>query len=416
MVRQCCFATIVFLGAAANVVAQNASNIAEAEAWRPAEPLTAQVPAPAHDAGKPSAKVDPAVVPAAASSPIAEPARQGKTRVTNGTGTLPNDAGQVWREYDISPYTARVTTTKRPEQAIVDWVLRETGYEAWHTEPLGILSAGPRTLRVYHTPAMQAVVADLVERFISSEAATYTFSMRVVTLDSPDWRTTGQRLLRSISTQTPGVNAWLLAKEDAAILVGELRRRSDCREHSSPYLMVNNGQATLVSAMRGRPYVRDVIPRPDTAVGFDPSPGQVDEGFNLDSSPLLTADRRMVDATVKCDIDQIEKVIPVMLDVPTRTLPAQRTKIEVPQIVHYRFHERFRWPADQVLLVGMGMVALPMPVDGSSLVPGVPLPLGNAPARADLLVFIECKGPAVPSAAATTGHFQRAAKNYRGRY
>ena len=94
------------------------------------------------------------------------------TRVTGGSGTLPNDAGQVWREYDISPYTTRVTTTKRPEQAIIDWILRETGYEAWHTEPLGILSAGPRTLRVYHTPKMQEIVADLVDRFVSSEAAT----------------------------------------------------------------------------------------------------------------------------------------------------------------------------------------------------------------------------------------------------
>ena len=200
--------------------------------------------------------------------------------------------------------------------------------------------------------------------------------------------------------QTPGVNAWLLAKEDAAILLGELRRRSDYREHSSPYLMVNNGQSTVVSAMRGRPYVRDVILRPDTAAGFDPSPGQVDEGFTLDFSPLLSADRRMIDATIKCDIDQVEKMIPVMLDVPTQASPRQRTKIEVPQMTHYRFHERFRWPVDQVLLVGMGMVALPIPVDGAPLVPGVPLPIGNTPARADLLIFVECKGQAAAPAAA----------------
>ena len=357
---------------------------------------------------------------AIADSP-SRPTKQPIVRVTGGSGTLPNDAGQVWREYDISSYTARVTTTKRPEQAIIDWILRETGYEAWHTEPLGILSAGPRTLRVYHTPEMQKIVADLVDRFVSSEAATYTFSLRVVTLDSPSWRTAAQRLLRPVPVQTPGVNAWLLAKEDAAILLGELRRRSDYREHSSPYLMVNNGQSTLVSAMRGRPYVRDVILRPDTAAGFDPSPGQVDEGFALDFSPLLSADRRMIDATIKCDIDQIEKMIPVMIDVPTQASPRQRTKIEVPQMTHYRFHERFRWPIEQVLLVGMGMVALPIPVDGAPLVPGVPLPIGNTPARADLLVFVECKGQpasaAADSARATSrARPQREAKNYRGRY
>ena len=74
-----------------------------------------------------------------------------------------------------------------------------------------------------------------------------------------------------------------------------------------------------------------------------------------------------------------------------------RPKIEVPQVSQYRFHERFRWPVDRVLVVGMGMLPLPLPVDGLSLVPGVPLPLGNSPARGDLLVMVECHGPLVTS-------------------
>ena len=44
-------------------------------------------------------------------------------------------------DYDITPYTLRVTGTNQPEQAIVDWILRETGYETWHSEPLGLLCA-----------------------------------------------------------------------------------------------------------------------------------------------------------------------------------------------------------------------------------------------------------------------------------
>jgi len=338
---------------------------------------------------------------------------------STAVASLPNDAGQVWRDYDITGYTARVTTTKRPEQAIVDWILRETGYEAWHVEPLGVLSVNQHTLRVYHTPGMQRVVADIVQRFTSSDAASYTFSLRMVTLDSPSWRATAARLLRPVPVQTASVNAWMLPKENAAILLAELRRRSDYREHSSPYLVVNNGQSTVVSAMRGRPYVRDVIGRTDTAAGFDPSPGQVDEGFALDFSPLLSTDRRTIDAMIKCDIDQIEKMIPVLIDVPTQNQPRQRTKIEVPQMTHFRFHERFRWPVDQVLIVGMGMVALPIPVDGAPLVPGVPLPIGNSPARADLLIFVDCKGQgaSLPAVSPTSPRSSlREAKNYRGRY
>ncbi len=311
-----------------------------------------------------------------------------------------------------------MTSTNRPEQAVIDWILRETGYEKWHTGPLGILNAGPRTLRVYQTPEMQKIIADVVDRFTSNEAATYSFSMRVVTLDSPSWRAIAQRLMQPVPVRTPGINAWVMAKEDAAILLGELRRRSDYREHNSPYLMVSNGQSTLVSAMRGRPYVRGVLPRPDVAAGFEPTPGQIDEGFALDFSPLLSADHRLIDAAIRCDINQIEKIIPVMVDVPTRTSPRQRAKIEVPQVSQYRFHERFRWPVDKVLLVGMGMVPLPMPVDGGApTVAGVPLPIGNSPARADLLVFVECRGQVAPTTAnaAPNGRL-REARIYRGRY
>ena len=342
-------------------------------AWR--TPVRAAVATtPSGDAPRSVDLTGASSLPAPISPPNADLGRRSIARVTSGNGTLPNDAGQVWREYDISSYTARVTTTKRPELALIDWILRETGYEVWHSEPLGILSADHRVLRVYHTPEMQKIVADVVDRFVSSEAASQTFSLRVVTLDSPSWRTPAQRLLRPLPVQTPSINAWLMAKEDAAILLGELRRRNDYREHSSPYLVVNNGQLTVVSTMRGRPYVRDVIPRPETPAGFDPSPGQVDEGLTLDFSPLLSVDRRMIDAMIKCDVDQVEKMLPVMLDVPTRASPRQRTKIEVPQMTHYRFHERFRWPVDQVLLVGMGMVALPIPIDGRRWCRACPCP------------------------------------------
>ena len=305
-------------------------------------------------------------------------------------GTLPNGHGQIWREYDISPYTLNVTSTKRPEQAVIDWILQETGYEAWHGEPLGVLSASPRTLRVYHTPEIQAVVADLVDRFVSSEAESTAFSLRVATVEHPNWRAKAQRMLRPVSVQTPGASAWLLAKEDAAMLLSDLGRRSDFRQHSSPYMMVNNGQSTVVSSTRERDYIRDLLPQPNAWPSFQAEMGQIDEGFTLEFGPLLSADRRMIDAVIKCDIDQVEKMVPVVIEVPTAVAPRQRTNIEVPQITHFRFHERFRWPTDQVLLIDMGMVAMPVPIDSKPWIPG--LPMGAAPTRADLLVFVEAKG------------------------
>src|SRR4051812_36579795 len=47
---------------------------------------------------------------APAAAPIAAPGTT-RAQVSKGTGALPQDKGQVWREYDIRPYTQRVITT-----------------------------------------------------------------------------------------------------------------------------------------------------------------------------------------------------------------------------------------------------------------------------------------------------------------
>ena len=221
-------------------------------------------PQPLNQAAQPLAAP---VVPATAQTPIA--------RVTKGPDSLPADAGQEWRDYDISPYTARVTSTNRPEQAILDWILRETGYEAWHTGPLAFLNIDNRRLRVFHTPEMHAVVSDLVDRFVNTEAESHAFGMRVITLGSPNWRSKAHRMLHPVNTQTQGVQAWLLAKEDLALLSADLRKRSDFQEHSTPHLMVNNGQSAQVPAMRARNYVRDLLLKSDAWGGYRAADGAV---------------------------------------------------------------------------------------------------------------------------------------------
>ncbi|HEY2760161.1 MAG TPA: hypothetical protein VGI75_05445 [Pirellulales bacterium] len=314
-------------------------------------------------------------------------------RVSSGSGTLPNDAGQVWREYDITPYTLRVTSTNRPEQAIVDWILRETGYDAWHSDPVGLLSANGRTLRVYHTPQMQDAVSEIVDRFVNTQAETQGFSLEVVSVGSPSWRAKMQHVLRPVSVQSQGVQAWLLSKEDASMMLAELRKRSDFRTHSSPQLLVQNGQSTVVSATRPKNYIKDIVMKPEIWPGFEPQMAQIDEGFSMEFKPLLSLDSKSIDAVVKCNIDQVEKLNQVMLDVPTAAAPRQRTEVQVPQIDSSHFAEKFHWPADMVLVIGFGIVPVPTPVENNST---VKIPLISPGDHADLLVLIENKGPVAP--------------------
>ena len=53
-----------------------------------------------------------------------------------------------------------------------------------------------------------------------------------------------------------------------------MRKRTDFRQHSSPHLLVNNGQSTVISATRPRNYIRNAILRPDAWPGFEPEMGR----------------------------------------------------------------------------------------------------------------------------------------------
>jgi hypothetical protein len=135
--------------------------------------------------------------PNAAETPAetADAARPLAAKVTAGPGVLPSDHGQLWREYDLTPYTSKITTTERPEQAVVDWILRETGTEIWFSQPLGVLNADRRTLRVYHTAEMHKVVAGVVDRFVAGAGAAQPLSLRLVSVGNPELAQQGAHAL-----------------------------------------------------------------------------------------------------------------------------------------------------------------------------------------------------------------------------
>lgn len=341
-----------------------------------------------------------------------------RARVSKGNAALPQDQGQVWREYDIRPYTLRVTTTARPEQAIVDWILRETGYETWHTDPVGLLSANRETLRVYHTPEMQAIVADIVDRFVNSAAGGYAFTLRVATVGNPNWRAKALPMMTPIPVQSPGVQGWLMAKENARLLLSELGRRTDFREYNSSQQLVNNGQSIVLSTMRPRSYIRNATITQTAWPGYQPEMGIIEEGFSLEFSPLLALDLASADAVVKLRLNQVEKMLPVKLDLPTTVAPNQRVQVDVPQMTSTSIHERFRWPTDKVLLLSMGVVATPGPTKDNPVTDAVKdaVPMLKTPPRADALLFVESAGVVAPSPEPAAARSAALPQTFQGRY
>ena len=316
------------------------------------------------------------------------------TRVTRSQNQLPNAAGQVWREYDITPYTENIKSIERPQQAILDWVLRETGTEMWFNEPLGILHATKDRLIVYHTPEIQSAVKDIADRFVRTRGQEQNFNVDLLTVGNPNWRSNAYSLLQTIDVQTPGVEAWMMSKENAAILVSQLRQRSDFKQHSGGEVKSHDGQSFVLEKTKPVPFVRSIRWLPGQIPGFEPLMTTINEGYTLSISSLSLLDNRAIEVAIKCDVDQVETLTPVKIPVASVGNTIQSTDINVPELISWRLHERFRWPSDQVLLLSCGVVADPQPeTSGGTGVFGLGARRKQTN-RSDALLLIEYRGPA----------------------
>jgi len=281
---------------------------------------------------------------------------------------LPNDAGQYWVEYDLKPYTQALKNVDRPQQAVIDWIIRETGSDLWFQEPVGVLTADRTTLRVYHNAGMQKVVAQVYERFVNGINEPQVFSLRMITIGNPNWRSKAMPFMRSTAVRSPGMSAWLMPKENGAIVMAQLRQRQDVREVQSLDLRMVQGQTQTIEQMRPRNYLREYAPNTTSAwPPLTPSYGEVQEGYRMVFSPLLSLDGSTMDMMLKCDVDQVEKMNPVALEVPGAGGAYQ---VEVPQMISWRLSERFRWPTDHLLILSCGVIAPPVVNQQNTLLTG----------------------------------------------
>ncbi len=347
---------------------------------------------------------------------------------------LPSANGQQWVEYDIRPYTQNLKNVERPQQVILDWILRETGTDVWFNEPMGIINADRSTLSVYHNAEIQKKVSQIYDKFVNGLTEPQVFGLRLITIGNPNWRTKTTGLMRSAPVETPGVQAWLMPKENAAIFLAQLRSRIDVRELQAVNISLVNGQTQTLEQLRSRNYLREY--QQNTATSwppYTPVSDEILEGYKLQVSPLMSMDGRSVDLMLKCDIDQVERLNNVSIDLPMPASLPQSVQIEVPQVVSWRLHERFRWPADQVLLLSCGVVAAPAAQVNNTLLSGNPptlfglnkiLPAATGQ-RTDALFLIEYRGPAStqlnqpiasPSASPTPSPQSASSNVSRGRY
>lgn len=359
-----------------------------------------------------------AAVPVSPPSGVGVAPAPGHAAPIAGNLPLPHDAGQVWREYDLRPFLARFPRDEAARRDVLDWILRETGTDTWFGEHASLLNIAGGVARVYHREAVQAQVAGIVERFNSLPAERQAVYVQLMTVSSPDWRLAAMRKMKPVQVHSPGVDAWLLSREDAALLIHDLAGRSDFRRHGPSGWEIVHGRSQTIDEHRPQKYKQGLDFLPDsTWPGYALRGGQIDTGFRLMVSPLFAASADEVEVALDCQVDQLERMVPLTVDVPTTVDPRQRVELEVPQMSSWQLRERFRWPADQVLVVSRGVAATPHPDARGSLDRLPLLNLKGAGERGEAILFVESRSQSGGAAGAPPSlKVDSAQLDARGRY
>ena len=275
------------------------------------------------------------------------------------------------------------------------------------------MSADRQMIRVYHTPEIQSKVAEVIDRFVAADSSSQAVSVRLVTVHQAAWRTMAWPVMSPIRVSSNSIEAWVLEKEDASVLLAKLRTKPDYREHNSANLMIRSGQSDVIERKLPRDYIKGIERTNSATAVARVQRGQIKEGFSLRISPLATLDGSMIDVVIKCHVDQIERMTPVTFEVP-HAGSIQRIRAEIPQLSSWRLHERFRWPSDKVLLISRGLVA--MPGLRRATLPGISELSGGKPSRADALLFLTSEPIDGEGLSEKRVDFQAGRLNYRGRY
>ncbi|MDA0660012.1 MAG: hypothetical protein O2931_13235 [Planctomycetota bacterium] len=309
-------------------------------------------------------------------------------------GTFPAAAGQVWKEYEIRLFSQEFAAEREPERFVLEWILKETGNDTWFGPPLGALSVTRDSVTVYHVPAVQSTVDNVIRRLVRPEARRHTFTAKLMTVSNTNWRTKALPALKPLPTQTAGLEAWTMTREDSAVFMEGLKRRNDVRDLAASQPVIRNGETHALDQKRPKSFPQSVRLDNRSWPGYQVNYGQVDEGFSLAVSPLLSLDGQTVDAVVRGSAQQIDRITDTWLSLPTVSASNQRVQVQVPQVSMWQIHERFNWSVHEVLLISRGIVvpALAAPAASGNPLPNPLAPLTARSTRADLLLVIEGRG------------------------
>ena len=301
---------------------------------------------------------------------------------------LPGEPGQSWKRYDIAHYTGLAQNQSTPQTAIVEWIFRRTGTSPWHSDKIAVLSANRSQIRAFHDAATLKMVDEVVERFTNAVNDFLSIRVRVVAAVDPRWRYAVYSRLTPVGSGPQGQQIWTLKMDDAAFVLAQMQLNQGFKllvNHQYPMI---NGQTLKIETTIARSFAGGMQREGAAGVGYQSKAEQLDEGFTLKLSPLLTFDGDTLDAAIELTSNTVRNLHRTRVSAPSQ-IGASEITVDVPEVSETRLNQTVKdWPLGQTLLISAGIQPGILQDKNGFLNLRIP---GTVPTSTELLVFLDAE-------------------------
>ena len=302
---------------------------------------------------------------------------------------FPPEPGFQWKRYPIAKYTRAATNqSPPPEKAIIDWIFKRTGFSAWHSEKIAVLSASQTELRVYNSPDVLKQVDEVVERFTNAVDDVLSIRVQFIAAVDTRWRYSVFNRLTFVGSGPQGQQIWAMNVGDAALVLSQMQVQQGFRKLADTRVEMLNGQTLTVRTGEPRTFASGLQREGGPGAGFQARADKIEESIVLKLSPLLNIDGDATDAMIDLTVNTVRSFHRTRVLTPRDTGAADMA-IDVPEATQTRLEQTVKnWRLGQTLVISAGIHPGVLSNKGGWF--NLPIP-GTYPTGTEVLAFIEAE-------------------------
>jgi hypothetical protein len=212
--------------------------------------------------------------------------------------------------------------------------------------------------------------------------------VQVVAAVDPRWRYAVYSRLTPVGSGPQGQQIWTLKMEDAAFVLAQMGINQGFKYLVNQKYEMINGQTLKVETTVPRTFNGGMQRESAVGLGYQPKAEQLEEGFTLKISPLLTFDGDTLDAAIELSANTVRTYHRTRILAPSQ-IGASEVTVDVPEVSETRINQTVKdWPLGQSLLISAGIQPGILQDKNGFLNLRIP---GTYPTSTELLVFLEAE-------------------------